>query len=93
MKDREMNVYSNPCHSYLDLKIEDDCLTLMSEVRGGEDIGDLEVHYEFSKEETKKLFEIISLEEFVKFGEEKRAVRFILKFLDDHGIKYTTRGF
>lgn len=93
MNDLEMNIYSNPCHSYLDLVIKDNRLTLISEVRGGEDIGDLEVHHELSQEETKKLFDVLSLEEFVRFGSEKKAVRYILKFLEDNGIKYITKGF
>ncbi len=88
----ELTIYDIPRCSYLGLKIINGCMTLISEIQAG-DAGDIVNHYELSKEETEKFFNIMSLNEFLDFGKKEKSIRSVLKLLDDKEIKYSTRSF
>ena len=51
-----------------------------------------ERHYLFSKEETVKLFALISPEDFIGLCREKRLLG-MEEFLEQNGITYSTSGF
>ncbi len=82
----ETTIYDIPLFSYLGFKIQDDSLTLISEIQAG-DAGDIVNHYILSKEETTKLFDLMSLDEFIKFCQKERSVHSILNYLESKGIK------
>ena len=64
MEDRKFAVYSEP-GVYLGGEIKNGCLHLESDVFGELDS---EQHYSFSKEDTDKLFSLISFEDFCEFS-------------------------
>ncbi len=68
MVDQDISIYSEKGVSFSG-KIKDGCLSLTSEVWG---TYDSEQHIEFTKEQTEKLFSLVSLEEFLKLCREKR---------------------
>ena len=68
-------------------KIIDGCLSLESNVFGDEH--DSEKHYEFSKEETEKLFNLISMDDFTKLCKKEHVIG-MEEFLDTNHIKYKT---
>lgn len=70
MKDQNISIY---CERgvYFGGEIRDGKLSLVSEVYG--DDFDSERHYEFSKEMTDKLFENISVEEFIQLCRRERV--------------------
>ena len=72
---------------YLGGEVRDNCLKLESEVYGGDDYWDSEGHYTLSEENTKKLFSLISLDDFIALGKEKH-LNGILGFLIDNHIDY-----
>jgi hypothetical protein len=72
---------------YLDLEIEGGCLHLESSIWGGE--YDSEQHYTFSKEETDRLFSIISPEDFIALIREKHLTG-MCEFLKEKGISCGT---
>ena len=88
----ELTVYDIPRCSYLGLKIIDGSMTLISEIQAG-DAGDIVNHYELSKEETDKLFALVSLNEFLEFGKKERSIHSVLKFFDERKIKYFVHSF
>ena len=92
MKDLNVNLYSNPGVSYLDLRIQNDCAELISEIRS-DDGDDFEVHYILNEEETKKLLSLITLEEFIEFARKEKTLLTILKFLDANNIIYKKIGY
>ena len=68
-------------------KIVDDCLSLDSLVYGDE--YDSEKHYEFSKEETEKLFNLVSMNNFIELCQ-KKHLNGMEEFLNKNNIKYKT---
>ena len=68
-------------------KIIDGCLSLESDVYGDEH--DSEKHYEFSKEETEKLFNLISMDDFTKLCKKEHVIG-MEEFLDKNHIEYKT---
>lgn len=82
MKDQSINIYSGR-YVYFGGEIKDGKLSLVSEVYG--DDYDSEKHYEFSQEETKKLFEIISVDDFVAMCRKDSLIGFE-DFLREHNI-------
>lgn len=87
MKDTGFTFYGG-AYSYFHGTIKNGCLELISEIDG--DMWS-EVHYYFSKEETDKLFSIISLEDFIALGKEKHLYG-VECFLNDNNIKYEQKG-
>lgn len=84
MEDVRISVYhENPV--FLDLNIVDGCLRMDSEVFGPS--YDSEAHYNFSKEETEKLFQLISVEDFVELCR-KEHLEGMERFLKKHRIDY-----
>ena len=92
MKDLNINLYSNPGVSYLDLRIQNNCAQLISEIRS-DDGDDFEVHYILDENETKRLFSLISLQEFIGFARKEKTLLTILKFLDSNKIIYKKVGY
>lgn len=82
MKDQKFTIYEET-GVYLDGEIKDGCLELLSEVYGE---WDSEQHSSFSKEDTEKLFSLISLEDFITLCREKRLIG-MDEFLKENGIK------
>ena len=68
-------------------KIIDGCLSLESNVYGDEH--DSEKHYEFSKEETEKLLNLISMDDFTKLCKKEHVIG-MEEFLDKNHIEYKT---
>ena len=68
-------------------KIIDGCLSLESNVYGDEH--DSEKHYEFSKEETEKLFNLITKDDFIELCKKKRLIG-MEEYLDKNHIEYKT---
>ncbi len=83
-EERSFDIYSE---QYVSLKgkIKDGCLALESNVYG-EDY-DSEKFYDFSKEETEKLFDLISLENFIELCRREHLVG-MEKYLSDNQISY-----
>ena len=84
MEDRKIAVYREQS-VFLDLSIVDGCLRMDSEVFGPS--YDSEAHYTFSKEETEKLFQLISVEDFVELCR-KENLHGMERFLKKHRIDY-----
>ena len=84
MVDQDIRIYSEKGASFSG-KIKNDCLSLTSEVWGAYNS---EQHIEFSKEQTEKLFSLISLEDFLKICREKK-VSGMWEFLDANDIHPT----
>ena len=82
MKDQNISIY---CENgvYFGGEIRDGKLSLVSEVYG--DDYSSERHYEFSKEQTDKLFEIISVDAFVRMCRKQRVAG-LDEFLRKHNI-------
>ena len=82
MKDRKFVIYKE---RYISLsgQIAGGCLSLDSEVHG--DDFDSEKHYRFTKEQTEKLFSIISHDDFLELCREKHLVG-MEDFLSKYGI-------
>lgn len=87
MKPQDIHFYSGGGSSLIGRIDEEGCLHLDSEVWGGD--YDSEKHYKFSKEETDKLFSLISLEDFIALCQEQH-VRGMERFLDSNRISYGT---
>lgn len=83
-EERSFDIYSE---QYVSLKgkIKDGCLALESNVYGKD--YDNEKFYDFSKEETEKLFDLISLENFIELCRREHLVG-MEKFLSDNQINY-----
>ncbi len=86
MKPQDIHFYSGGGSSLSGRIDEEGCLHLDSEVWGEYDS---ECHYSFSKEETDRLFSIISLEDFIKLCQEQH-LRGMEQFLMANRIKYGT---
>ena len=86
IKDTKFSIYSER-YVHLSGKVSEGCLCLDSYVYG--DDYDSEAHYLFSKEETEKLFQMISLDEFIELGRQSNLLG-MLEYLNQHGIVYTT---
>lgn len=85
MEDRSFVIYQE-LFVYLGGEIKDGSLELTSEVYGDDDYPDSEKHYVFSKEQTDKLFSLISLEDL--FESCRRGRLFWLEaFLRKNGIR------
>ncbi|MDD7408272.1 MAG: hypothetical protein SOV71_03815 [Anaerovoracaceae bacterium] len=89
MEDRKFTIYQRK-HTYLGGKVEDGCLSLESDVYGPE--YDSEKMYSFSKEETEKLFSVITLEDFIKLCR-KKNVSGMEDFLEQNDIHYQSMAF
>ena len=72
-------------YTYLGGKICNGVLELTSGVYGDDDFPGSERHYKFTREETAKLFSIVSVEEFERLSTSVNAME---EFLDTHGIRY-----
>ncbi len=83
---REFTIY-NKEYSTLYGNIEEGCLHLVSNVYGKE--YDSEKFYDFSAEDTKRLFSIIGFTEFVEMCK-ANDIGWMEKYLDDNGIKPKT---
>ena len=88
MKDRRFLCYRTST-SYLGGKIENDRLRIESNVYGDGDRYpyDVEAIYDLSEEMTRRLFGIITLENFIALCAEK-CVTGMERFLDENDIKY-----
>lgn len=86
MEDQYFSCYSSSTSS-LRGHIRDGCLYLDSEIYGDDDFYDSESHYVFSKEETDRLFSIISLDDFISLCRNSHLLG-MEEFLRQHGIKY-----
>ena len=89
MQDRDIDIYGGGGTS-LGGYIREGCLILKSEVYG--DDYESERNYKFTKEDTEKLFSIISIEDFIELCKRER-VRGMEKFLHKNGIHPTTVTF
>ena len=87
--DQFITVYDEP-NVHLSGEIKAGCLHLESDVYG--DDYDSEKHYSFTREETEKLFETITLEEFIALCREKHLIG-MEEFLNNAGITYKTFSF
>ena len=85
MKDQKFSIYEES-GVYLTGKIENGCLKLLSEVYGEYDS---EQHISLTKEETGRLFSLISPEDFIRLDKEKHLPG-LDEFLDEHDIKRET---
>ena len=88
MKDNVVLLYDNPCHSSLEMIIKDDTITLVSEIRTYPDDEDYVTEYRLDKTNSKKLFEVISYEDFLKYCDTHRGISSVLKLLKDNQIIY-----
>lgn len=88
MKNNIVLLYDNPCHSCLEMIIKDDMITLVSEIRTYPDDEDYVTEYHLDKINSKKLFEVIPFEDFLKFCDEHRGISAVLKLLKDNQIIY-----
>jgi len=86
MKDQKIVCYKSR-YSYLGGEIKDGKLQLESDVYDVEDGMGGEKHYSFSKEETEKLFSIISVEDFIALCK-KKHVGGMEDFLEENKITY-----
>ena len=84
--DRKLSIYDER-YVHLFGEISDGCLHLESDVYG--DDYDSEKHYMFSREETEKLFSIISIEDFISLCREKHLIG-MEEFLEENNIIYQT---
>ena len=85
MKDQSFTIYySDGVHFGGD--IQNNCLSLTSEVWGGG--FESERHYTFTQEETRKLFRIITLDQFIKLCQRGRLTG-MEDFLKEHDIHYS----
>ena len=91
MEDRKFTVY-NDLYVYLGGEIKNGCLELTSEVSGGDEYPDSEKHYIFSREQTEKLFSVISLEDLIESCRKGRLI-WLENYLDETGIHPEERGF
>ena len=82
--DRKFTIY-NLNGVYLGGKIENGRLTIDSEIYT--DDYDSEAHYFLSKTETNKLFNVVSLDEFIARFKNGNLTK-MLKFFDEKEIKY-----
>ena len=86
MKIKDMSfVFYSGSGVYFGGDIRGGCLKLESEVWGDYDS---EGHYDLTKEETEKLFELITPEEFIELGRSERLLG-VLEFFEKNGIKYS----
>lgn len=85
-KDISFTCYADR-YIYMGGNISDGVLSLTSEVYG--DDYDSERHYIFTKEETEKLFSIVTLDEFIELGKEGHCSG-LESFLSAHGIRFDT---
>ena len=82
MEDRKFTIYDE-ISVYLGGEIKDGCLHLESDVFGE---FDSEQHYSFSKEDTDKLFLLISFEDFCELCR-REHLSGMREFLEKNGIK------
>ena len=71
IKDCKFDIYHER-YVYLGGEVKDGCLHLISEVYGEE--YDSEKNYTFTKEDTEKLFQIYTLEEFIDYCRQHRLI-------------------
>ena len=90
MEPQYIHIYSGRTSALTGNIDEDGRLHLTSEVYG-EDY-DSEKHYEFTKEETDRLFSIISLEDFIALCSEQHLIG-MEGFLSDNQIRYDSFTF
>lgn len=88
MKDNVVLLYDNPCHSSLEMIIKDDTITLVSEIRTYPDDEDYVAEYHLDKANSKKLFEVISYEVFLKFCDTHRGISAVLNLLKENNINF-----
>ena len=88
-----INIYDKPRVSWMDLVYENDTITLVSVVRINDDGDESEVHYLLSKEETKKMIDKYTLDEFVEKLRSISGIKEILDFLKKEGVFFNTRGY
>lgn len=84
MEDKRFLIYANSTSS-LDGNITDGCLSLLSEVYGAD--YDSEKHYKLTKEETDKLFSVITFEDFIDFCRKEMTLG-LEELLSYYDIKY-----
>ena len=85
MEDISIQVYARD-HVYLDAIIENDALTVVSNVFGDYSS---EKTYSFSKEQTERLFELIKFEDFIDTLRQ-RDIEWMEVFLRNNDIKPAT---
>lgn len=85
VKDMSIQIYARD-NVFLDAIIEDDALTVISNVFG---IFDSELTYSFSKEQTERLFKLISFEDFIITLREK-DIEWMEDYLKENNIKPAT---
>ena len=88
MTDRSFVCYSER-YVFLGGTIEGGCLRMESDIAGDDQYPDSEKIYSFSKEETEKLFSIISVDDFVKLCREKHLMG-MEEFLEENDITYSS---
>ena len=88
----QFNIYDHPCLSYLDLIYENETIVLVSIIRvyGGDES---EVHYSLSREETKKLLNTVSLDEFIRICQKRNTILGILDYFKENNITYSPKGY
>lgn len=86
--DKTFSIY-NISHVHLNGEIRNGKLHIISEVYG--DDYDSEKHYELSKEETNRLFSLISLEDFIDYCR-KNHVSGMEDLFNSYNITYYSRG-
>lgn len=87
--DQKFIIYDEK-YVHLSGEISDGCLYLESDVYGEE--YDSEKYYSFSKEETEKLFSIISLNDFITLCQTRRLIG-MEDFLEKNCITYKSHCF
>lgn len=88
MKDNVVLLYDNPCHSSLEMIIKDDAIAFVSEIRAYPDDEDYVTEYHLDKINSKKLFEVIPFEDFLKFCDTHRGISAVLKLLKENDIDF-----
>ncbi len=88
MKDNVILLYDNPCHSSLEMIIKDDTITLVSEIRTYPDDEDYVTEYHLDKTNSKKLFEVMPFEDFLKYCDTHRGISAVLNLLKENNINF-----
>ncbi len=88
MKDNVVLLYDNPPHSSLEMIIKDDMITLVSEIRTYPDDEDYISEYHLDRANSKRLFEVIPFEDFLKFCDTHRGMSAVLKLLKENDIDF-----
>ena len=84
MENRKFDIYNHE-HTAFFGDLTNGCLHLESDVDGDDDYPGGEKHYSLTREDTERLFSIISLEDFILFCKENGLLK-MEEFLQQNGL-------